>query len=721
MKIIKFLFLVVIGYSCTKNKNKPIKMLPEQKVVDKYFGVEVEDSYRYMENTSDSIVINWYKQQSKYSKNQLHKITNRDKIIDFQNKTRGSKEIKVFNLQITNNNIYFYLKNNKDVKELFFRKGITGKEHLLLNPNNFKKGYSINYISPNWDGSKIAIAVTKDDLEIGDIIIFDVIKNVLFQEIINNCWPSALGGVKWLSDNKRFTYEYIPIIDKNNEDYLLNIETRMHIVSQQTVNDITLFSKTNNPEITIKEEDFPEITFKDEKSKYMFGGVWGASYYPDHYYSLVSHIDNEKITWKPLFKKENLIKNFYIKDDEIFFLTAYNAENFQISKTSLINPDFENPKVLIPEDEFSVITDFTLTDNGMFYVKTNNGVDAKLLKFQDDLITEIQLPKKSGSVNVSSKGAYYSDLWIEIKGWLSDKERYSYNHKTNNFIKEILSKKNDNNDELFEGIIVKEIEITSHDGVKIPLSLIYNKNIELNGDNRVLIKGYGAYGVAQRPFLDPYILPWLKEGGVYAVAHVRGGGEKGDAWHKGGYKTTKPNSWKDLIACTEYLIDNNYSSKNTTTIYSGSAGGILVGRALTERPDLFSVAIIRVGLLNTLRLEFAPNGKNNTKEFGSIKDSIGFRGLLEMDAYHHIQKGVNYPSLYLTAGLNDSRVAVWQPGKFAAKIQRANTSDNPILFNVDFKGGHGLDASKNKKNEEVANILSFALWQTGHPDYQPKK
>jgi prolyl oligopeptidase len=267
MKIIKFLFLVVIGYSCTKNKNKPIKMLPEQKVVDKYFGVEVEDSYRYMENTSDSIVINWYKQQSKYSKNQLHKITNRDKIIDFQNKTRGSKEIKVFNLQITNNNIYFYLKNNKDVKELFFRKGITGKEHLLLNPNNFKKGYSINYISPNWDGSKIAIAVTKDDLEIGDIIIFDVIKNVLFQEIINNCWPSALGGVKWLSDNKRFTYEYIPIIDKNNEDYLLNIETRMHIVSQQTVNDITLFSKTNNPEITIKEEDFPEITFKDEKEE----------------------------------------------------------------------------------------------------------------------------------------------------------------------------------------------------------------------------------------------------------------------------------------------------------------------------------------------------------------------------------------------------------------------------------------------------------------------
>ena len=721
MKIIKFLLLFVIAYSCTTIDNKSIKMLPEQKMVDKYFGIEVEDPYRYMENTSDSLVINWYKDQSNNSKHQLNKINNRNRIVDIQQKNNGSTDDKVSNLQITNNNFYFYLKSNNDVKKLFFREGINGKERLLFNPDNFKKGFSINYISPNWDGSKIAIAITKDDLEIGDIIIFDVINNTLYKEVIKNCWPSALGGIRWLPDNSKFTYEYIPVINKKDKNYLLNVETRIHTTGSDAISDIVLFSKKNNPTINFKEEDFPDITFRDKTSQYVFGGVWGASYYADHYYSSIKNIDNKNIKWKPLFKKEDLIKAFYIKENDIIFLTAKNAQNFKICKTSLINPNFENPEILVSEDSSSVITDFALTDKGLFYVKTKNGVEAKLFQLQDNKITEMQLPNKAGYINVSSKGAHYQDLWIEIKGWLSDRERYSYNYETNHFIKEILSDKKDSNADLFNGLIVKEIEITSHDGAKVPLSLIYNEGIELNGQNRVLIKGYGAYGRTQRPFLDPYILPWVKEGGIYAVAHVRGGGEKGDTWHKGGYKSTKPNSWKDLIACTEYLIDNKYSSKETVAIYGSSAGGILIGRALTERPDLFAAAIIRVGLLNTLRLEFAPNGKNNTKEFGSLKDSIGFRGLLEMDAYHHIKKGVNYPSIYLSAGFNDSRVAVWQPGKFAAKILKENASDKPILLNVDSKGGHGLNASKNKKNEEITDILSFALWQTGHPDFQLKK
>ena len=271
-----------------------------------------------------------------------------------------------------------------------------------------------------------------------------------------------------------------------------------------------------------------------------------------------------------------------------------------------------------------------------------------------------------------------------------------------------------------KNVSVKEIEIPSHDGTMVPLSIIQSNNIKLDGNNRVLMTGYGAYGISDNPYMDRFLLNWINTGGVYVIAHVRGGGEKGDSWHKSGFKTTKPNTWKDFIACTEYLIKKKYTSPKKLAIWSGSAGGIMIGRAITERPELYKAAIIRVGLLNTLRSEFAPNGKNNVKEFGTVNDSIEFKALYKMDAYHNIKNGVKYPALMLTAGMNDARVAAWQPAKFAARLQNATNSVNPILLSVDFEGGHGFEAEKNKRNKETANILSFALWQTGHPDYQPK-
>ena len=148
--------------------------------------------------------------------------------------------------------------------------------------------------------------------------------------------------------------------------------------------------------------------------------------------------------------------------------------------------------------------------------------------------------------------------------------------------------------------------------------------------------------------------------------------------------------------------------------------GITVGRAITERPDLYAAGLIRVGVLNAIRSEFRPNGQNNAKEYGTVKDSIEFKALYAMDAYHHIKDGEAYPAVYLTAGINDARVPAWMPGKFAARLQEATSSNKPVLFDVDFEGGHGFDALQEKKDEELANILTFALWQTGHPDFQPE-
>lgn len=213
---------------------------------------------------------------------------------------------------------------------------------------------------------------------------------------------------------------------------------------------------------------------------------------------------------------------------------------------------------------------------------------------------------------------------------------------------------------------------------------------------------------------------WAIKGGIVTYAHIRGGGEKGEEWHLGGFKKTKPNSWKDFISCIEYMHEKGYSSPSKTAIWGSSAGGIVVGRTMTERPELIKVVIVAAGTLNTIRGESSPNGANSVKEFGTVKNKDEFGYLYEMDSYLHIKKDIKYPATLITTGYNDPRVPVWMSVKFAAKLMSDNISKNPILLKVDFDGGHGKDKTKTKTIEDITDIFAFALWQLGHPDYQPK-
>jgi len=203
------------------------------------------------------------------------------------------------------------------------------------------------------------------------------------------------------------------------------------------------------------------------------------------------------------------------------------------------------------------------------------------------------------------------------------------------------------------------------------------------------------------------------------VAHVRGGGEKGAAWHKGGFKTTKANSWKDFIACTEYLIENKYTNKNLTIATGVSAGGITIANALIERPDLYQVGLLFSAFINAARSEFQPNGANSKKEFGALAIEEEAKGLIEMDAYLKIKEDVTYPAIYSFVGLDDGQVAAWDSGKFVARLQNDAISKGAVLLEIDEDGGHGGGGTLHDVYQIVANMDSFALWQTGHPDYQP--
>ncbi|MFY8064742.1 MAG: prolyl oligopeptidase family serine peptidase, partial [Usitatibacteraceae bacterium] len=274
----------------------------------------------------------------------------------------------------------------------------------------------------------------------------------------------------------------------------------------------------------------------------------------------------------------------------------------------------------------------------------------------------------------------------------------------------------------FSDIVELRLKATAKDGVIVPVSLVYRKSTMLHGNNPTLLRGYGAYGIVQLPSFVPTNLAWLERGGILATCHVRGGGEFGEAWHRGGQKATKPNTWRDMIACAEFLITQGFTSPAHLGIQGGSAGGITVGRALTERPDLFAAVVPAVGVLDALRMEFTPNGPPNIPEFGTVKNEEGFKGLLAMSAMHHVKEGTRYPAVLLMHGVNDPRVEVWQSAKMAARLNAANASVSdakPVLLRLDYDAGHGVGSSRNQRNAETADVFSFLLWQFGDPAFQP--
>jgi prolyl oligopeptidase len=262
------------------------------------------------------------------------------------------------------------------------------------------------------------------------------------------------------------------------------------------------------------------------------------------------------------------------------------------------------------------------------------------------------------------------------------------------------------------GIEFVNSKAKSHDGTMIPLVIIYKKGLKRDGRAPVLMSGYGAYGVENTsPIFDTNALPWLERGGVFVWTGVRGGGEYGEEWHRAGFQKTKPNTWKDFIACAEYLIAEKYTSPAHLSIRGASAGGILISNAIAERPELFGAAINRVGLNNILRFETTSNGIPNIPEFGSFKTEEGFKNLLAMDGYHKIKDGVKYPAVLLTTGINDPRVDPWMSAKMAARLQAATSSGKPVLLRVDYDAGHGFGSTKEQRNKQLADEFSFLFRQ----------
>ncbi len=696
------------------------------RVEDSYFGKKITDPYRNLEDLKDSSIVNWYKKQTNYANTLLDSIKGRDTLIEQLYEINNRKSFFLKRQFITENDTRFYLKKlaGKSYK-LYYKKATDSLETLLFDPKTYKEEtenkYYINYIKPSWDEKYIVASLTYSGKEHSELVIIDVAKQKQLPQTITNAWPSSFLGVNWLPDNSGFTYLHFPETTPDHPDFKKNSQSVLYTLGQDPKQLNYIFGNKTHPQLNINAKEKPTTKIKYANDKYIVGYISGVDNYWSAYYAKIEYIKAGLLNWKPLFKSEDKVKTSrgIFKGDDYIYMTNKNAENFKLASVNTNALNFDDPTVLFEEKEDEVIKSFRVTKDAIYVVTSKYGIEAQLYKIDGNETQKLELPKKAGRIDLAAKSVNYDDMWITISGWISDDERYVYDVETNTF--EEANFTDDSVFPEFENMVMEEVLVPSHDGIQVPLSIIYNKNIKKDSDNPTFFFGYGAYGDNISPVFSPIFLNFVREGGVLCYPHVRGGGEKGDAWHQGGFKTTKPNTWKDLIACTEYMIDQKYTSKNKTAIYGGSAGGIMVGRAMTERPDLFAAVITNSGALNVARMESEKAiGGSNYKEFGTIKDSTECMALLEMDAYLHIKDSVDYPATYLTVGMNDPRVVPWESGKFAARMQQANALKKPILLHADFDTGHS-GGSGMKFYREWANVFSFVFWQTGHPNYQLKE
>ncbi|HVU27164.1 MAG TPA: prolyl oligopeptidase family serine peptidase [Verrucomicrobiae bacterium] len=692
---------------------------PVENVTNVYFGVAVNDPYRYMENLADTNVTAWIKAQNDFTRSQLDGIPARKALLARIQELDNAVAARVGDVRRLPNGLYFYEKRlpQDNTFKLYVRNGLDGKETLLLDPEKFAKAagkpFAINYYEPSPNGKFVACGLSAAGSEDAAI---HVLETATGKEVDSPIDRAQFGGVNWRPDGKSFFYNRLQKLESGMAETERYQKSRvyLHTVGGDADKDMAVFGYEVSPLVKMDAADDSFVSVVPN-SKYAFGVIeHGTRREMTLYAALLASVGKTNALWQKICDVEDGVTDFAVNGKEIYLQTHKNSPRFEIIKTSLAKPDLTTAKTIVPTGD-AVITGLAVAKDAL-YAQLRDGGIGRLLRVSFDGKTEqIALPF-DGSLSLMATDSRMNGTLLDMATWTKAGQIYVYDPKTKKITNAELQPlgKYDAPDDL-ESV---EVKARSHDGVMVPLSIIYKRGVKLDGSNPALLAGYGAYGISRDPGFSPALLAWYEKGGVYAVAHVRGGGEYGEDWYKAGYKRTKPNTWKDFIACAEYLIQNKYTSPAKLGGTGGSAGGILIGRAITERPDLFGAAIIQVGCLDMLRIETTPNGVPNIPEFGSVKTEGGFKALYEMSAYHHVADGTKYPAVLLTTGINDPRVEPWQSAKMTARLQAATASGKPILLRVDYEAGHGIGSTKKQGEEQFADMLTFLLWQFGAPDFQ---
>jgi prolyl oligopeptidase len=687
---------------------------PRTPVVDDYFGTKVTDDYRWMEDRHAPAFEQWCREENRYARSALDRIPGRDSLQQRIAAHTGGGTTATQVHQAGGRVFYLKLEQGQDTYKLFVRDGTDGAESLLVDPDRgatLGHHFAIDYFEPSPDGSRIAYGTSPGGSEKSVIHILDVAPRREWPEVIDR---ADYGSPSWRPDNRSFYYNRFAKVghDSKDTDQYLNSRACLHVVGTDPESDRALIGTGVPGSLPVTPVDYPFIECT-AGSPYVLAVISHGADPAVTAYVARSDTNDRLSPWVKIADVDDAVTAIVPHGDTLYLLTHKNAPRYQVIAVDASSPDLSKARTVVAPSE-RVIQQIDAS-SGALYVRDLDGGLGRLRRY--DFAT-----RRLDDVVLPVQGALYGPyldptspvILAGMTSWLSPPAYYRLDGPGAMRTSIVPPWKVD-----LSTFTVDEVSARSWDGTLIPLSIMHRRDIRLDGKNPVWLTGYGAYGISLTPSFIARHLTLLEDSGVYAVAHVRGGGEFGEDWHLAGKQATKPNTYKDLIACAEYLVKQGYGSPATLAIEGRSAGGITVGMATTARPDLFRVVFNGVGDNNALRCEYGTDGPANSLEYGSTKTEAGFRALYAVDATQHVVPRTPYPAVLLTSGFNDPRVAPWQPGKMAAHLQAATTSGRPVLFLVDFDAGHGMGSSKSQRDRELADQLAFLYWQVGKPRYQP--
>lgn len=669
----------------------------KKEVVDTYFGTKVSDPYRWLEDDMSAETADWVKRQNETTQSYLKQIPYRDLIEKKLAKLMNYEKVGM--PEVSGDYTYFYKNDGLQNQSVLYRTDSKGQTEVFLDPNKFSKDGTVSLSSIEFteDGSKAVYLISEGGSDWRKARVIDTAtKEVIEPELVD----IKFSGLSWFN-NEGFYYSSY---DKP-EGSELSAKTDQHKLYYHKLGtaqseDILVFGGT-----------------PAEKHRYVYGGVTEdkkylfitASVSTSGNKVFLKEIGNDKAPLITVVDNTNSDTDYIgSKDGFLYFETNLDAPNKRVVKVKASAPAIENWQTVIAETD-NVLN--VSTAGG--YIFANYIKDATSMVQQFDFdgnkVRDIELPEVG-----TAKG-------FEAKKQAS-KVYYSFsNQKTAKtiFVLDLANGKSSvhakpNIDFDSENFVSKQVFYKSKDGTQVPMIITHKKDIKLDGANPTILYGYGGFNVSLMPRFSSTRAAWLELGGIYAVANLRGGGEYGKEWHIAGTQMQKQNVFDDFISAAEYLSDKGYTSSDKLAVMGGSNGGLLVGAVMTQRPDLFKVALPAVGVLDMLRYHTFTAGAGWAYDYGTAEDNKAmFEYLLGYSPVHNVKSGVDYPATMVTTGDHDDRVVPAHSFKFAAELQAKHTGENPTLIRIETDAGHGAGTPTSKIIEQYADIFGFTLYNMG--------
>lgn len=704
MKFLKFsLILMIAVFLTVAATTAPKPPATEKKpVVDEYFGTKVTDNYQWLENFEDPAVQQWTKEQNGYSRAILDKSPLRPDIEKRLKQLLEAPTTSYFDFEYRGGFIFAQkLQPPAEQPYLVTLKSPFNKksEHVVIDLNKLDPSgaTAMDWYVPSIDGRMVAVSLSKSGSEAGDVHIFDVATGKQLQDVIQRVqFATAGGSAAWNSDNTGLYVTRYPAPGERPEEDI-------HFYQQ------IYFHKLGTPPDQDKYsvgKEFPRIAEVEMRSsedgKYILARVANGD--GGEYEQWLLGPSGE---WKRVTQfSDKVIHAVLGPDDSLYLLCRQDAPRGKILKLAPGETDLAKAALLIPASD-AVIQDVVPTA-AHIYVSDLVGGPSQIRVFDSQGKNEkkIQLQPVPGVgqtlKTVGDTLLYNERTYINPPAW------YQYDPKTGKATKTALFSTSPA--DFSDSEVVREFA-TSKDGTKIPMNIVMKKGTKLDGNNPLLLYGYGGYGVSEEPGFSAARRMWLDHGGIYVDTNIRGGGEYGEEWHLAGNLTRKQNVFDDFIACAEFLIQRKYTSPAKLAILGGSNGGLLMGAVLTQRPDLFRAVVSQVGIYDSLRVELTPNGAFNITEFGTVKNPDHFKALYAYSPYHHVKQGTAYPAVLFMTGDHDFRVDPANSRKMTAELQSANSSDRPILLRTTSKAGHGIGSALSVRVAQSVDLYSFLFDQ----------